>query len=210
MKRILFGLPLAGAMTLASMVFAQTPAPTNTPPPGQAGPSTQTAPTTQDEVQPERGDCVNPPAAENSASTDEMQAAVGGGAGDKGGSPTPANPSQSDAPARSEGEEESASESKSETQPVTGPDAGTAPGGSGSSGWTGGFGGSNTGTSQSEELDSSPHQNPPEVAAGLDPISGETAVTGPAAPPPADDGAQTTPTAPKGENAAAARARPDC
>lgn len=75
--------------------------------------------------------------------------------------------------------------SVSETQPVEGEDSGTAPGGSGSSGWTGGLGGSNIGTSQAEPLPSSVTQAPhPEVAGGLDPISGETAVTGPASPPP--------------------------
>lgn len=75
--------------------------------------------------------------------------------------------------------------SVSETQPVEGADSGTAPGGSGSSGWTGGLGGSDIGTSQAEPLPTSLVQAPhPEVASGLDPISGETAVTGPASPPP--------------------------
>lgn len=80
----------------------------------------------------------------------------------------------------------------SETPPVEGADAGTAPGGSGSSGWTGGLGGSDIGTSQSDSLDSSPNEDQhPEIASGLDPISGETAVTGPASPPPPADDPQT-------------------
>src|SRR5690606_10060014 len=75
-------------------------------------------------------------------------------------------------------------QSSSETQPVEGADSGTAPGGAGSSGWTGGLGGSDIGTSQAEELPTSPQQDHPPVASGLDPISGETAVEGPKAPPP--------------------------
>lgn len=71
----------------------------------------------------------------------------------------------------------------SETPPAAGPNSGTAPGGAGSSGWTGGTGGSDIGTSQSEEVDSSPQQDHPAVASGLDPITGETAVEGPQAPP---------------------------
>ena len=122
-----------------------------------------------------------------------MQAALGDKAGKADGDAAPAKAAPS-VDASSGGEKESASQSASETQPVTGPDAGTAPGGSGSSGWTGGLGGSDIGTSQAEELDSSPQQDHPQVASGLDPISGETAVTGPQAPPPANDGAQTTPT----------------
>lgn len=60
--------------------------------------------------------------------------------------------------------------------------SGTAPEDAGSSGWTGGTGGSDIGTSQSDVVESSPQQDHPAVAAGLDPISGETAVTGPQAP----------------------------
>lgn len=60
--------------------------------------------------------------------------------------------------------------------------SGTSPEDAGSSGWTGGTGGSDIGTSQTEAVDSSPQQNHPAVATGLDPISGETAVTGPQAP----------------------------
>lgn len=79
--------------------------------------------------------------------------------------------------------DETVAEGESETPPASGPDSGTAPGGSGSSGWTGGLGGSDIGTSQAEELDTSPQQDHPAVATGLDPISGETAVEGPQAPP---------------------------
>lgn len=71
----------------------------------------------------------------------------------------------------------------SETEPVQGADSGTAPGGAGSTGWTGGTGGSDIGTSQAEELPTSPQEHP-KVASGLDPISGETKVEGPKAPPP--------------------------
>ncbi len=170
MKSMLIGLPLAGAMMTASLALAQT-----TPPvAGQA--AEQAAPAQNETAQPERGDCIERASDAGASGTknDDMQASL-------------------DA---AEGEQESASGSTSETQPVAGEDAGTAPGGAGSSGWTGGLGGSDIGTSQSEELDSSPQQDPPAVASGLDPISGETAVEGPQAPPPVDDGAATTPTAP--------------
>lgn len=81
----------------------------------------------------------------------------------------------------------------SETPPAAGPNSGTAPGGAGSSGWTGGTGGSDIGTSQSEEVDSSPQEDHPAVASGLDPITGETAVEGPQAPPePQPQAAATT------------------
>ncbi len=97
--------------------------------------------------------------------------------------------------------------SVSETQPVEGEGSGTAPGGSGSSGWTGGLGGSDIGTSQSEPLPSSVTQAPhPEVAGGLDPISGETAVTGPASPPPPPAPVEDTAEA-SNEDAAPAQAR---
>jgi hypothetical protein len=179
MKRILFALPLAGAMMTAPLVYAQTP------PPAPAEQPAQAAPTQQDEVQPERGDCVDLSGVAPSGDTDDMQAALSGEDADD------ANAAQNaDA-------EESASQSTSETQPVAGPDAGTAPGGSGSTGFTGGLGGSNIGTSQSEELDSSPQQDHPQVASGLDPISGETAIEGPQAPAAEpDDDAATVTTAP--------------
>lgn len=92
--------------------------------------------------------------------------------------------------------------SVSETEPVEGDSSGTAPGGSGSSGWTGGLGGSDIGTSQSEPLPTSTAQAPhPEVAGGLDPISGITAATGPVAPPPpAPDERAATQTAQIDEN----------
>lgn len=180
MKRILFALPLAGAMMTAPLVYAQTPPPVATEQPAQA------APTQQDEVQPERGDCVDLSGVAPSGDTDDMQAAL---AGDEDEADTNA--------AENAGEEESASQSTSETQPVAGPDAGTAPGGSGSTGFTGGLGGSNIGTSQSEELDSSPQQDHPQVASGLDPISGETAIEGPQAPAAEpDEDAATVTTAP--------------
>lgn len=78
---------------------------------------------------------------------------------------------------------ETVAEGESETPPASGPHSGTAPGGAGSSGWTGGLGGSDIGTSQAKELDTSPQQDHPAVATGLDPISGKTAVEGPQAPP---------------------------
>lgn len=100
--------------------------------------------------------------------------------------PQPEAPKPGDCSDKSEDVQTSAApgDSESATPPVAGPDSGTAPGGAGSSGWTGGLGGSDIGTSQAEELDSSPQQDHPEVATGLDPISGETAVEGPQAPPP--------------------------
>ncbi|WP_209737617.1 hypothetical protein [Aureimonas populi] len=88
-------------------------------------------------------------------------------------------------------------ESSSETEPVEGASSGTAPGGSGSSGWTGGLGGSDIGTSQSETSpDSVQRGEHPQVAGGLDPISGETATTGPASPPPVADEPQEDATDP--------------
>jgi hypothetical protein len=201
MKRALFILPVAGVMMTASLALAQTAAPAPSEPANQAMPSTP------DSVPPKRGDCVDLSTAP-SGSTDDMQAALGDKANEAQDSAAAAKAAPS-ADASSGGEKETASQSGSETQPVTGPDAGTAPGGSGSSGWTGGTGGSDIGTSQAEELDSSPQQDHPQVASGLDPISGETAVTGPQAPPPADDGAQTTPTAPEVDGAKP-RAAADC
>ncbi|MCO6390537.1 hypothetical protein GTW25_05785 [Aliihoeflea aestuarii] len=198
MKSLLIGLPLAGAMMTASLALAQT-----TPPAAGQPPAEQTAPATgnddgpaaqDDAVQPERGDCIEPAAgAEASGSTDDMQARLGADANSVSAPDAEEAATGTDA---TEGEQDSASQSSAETQPVAGEDAGTAPGGSGSSGWTGGLGGSDIGTSQAEELDSSPQQDPPAVASGLDPISGETAIEGPQAPPPADDGAAATPTAP--------------
>lgn len=203
MKHVLFALPVAGAMMTASIAFAQTTAP------APDEPAHQVAPPTQDSVQPERGDCVDlSTGAATSGSTDDMQAALGDKADEADDDDAGAVSAAPSVDTSSGGDQESASESKSETQPVTGPDAGTAPGGSGSSGWTGGTGGSDIGTSQAEELASSPQQDHPQVASGLDPISGETAVTGPQAPPPADDGAQTTPTAT--DNGEAPKAATDC
>lgn len=195
MNRLMIGLPLAGAMLTASLALAQTPAPSQpTPTTEQAAPGD---PAQGAEGAAERDDCAPDGTAATGGSTDEMQAALGDEASGADQEATP--------PA-------SAAESESETQPVAGPDAGTAPGGAGSTGFTGGLGGSNIGTSQSEELDTSPQQNHPEVASGLDPISGETAVTGPQAPEPEDDGAQTTPTAPDedSDDQAATAAASDC
>ncbi|MCO6388991.1 hypothetical protein [Aliihoeflea sp. 40Bstr573] len=193
MKRSLFSLPLVGAMMTASVAYAQTPPPAAATPPAEqtepAAPSAAPSPSTeQDEVQPERGDCAEPAGQSASdGSTDDMQAALG----------TEEAPDADEAEqADSTGEEASAEESESETQPVAGADAGTAPGGAGSTGFTGGLGGSNIGTSQSEALDSSPQQQHPQVASGLDPISGETAVEGPQAPAELDEDAAITPTAP--------------
>ncbi|MET3792490.1 hypothetical protein [Aquamicrobium terrae] len=112
-----------------------------------------------------RGDCVDlsdgPP---RTGSTEEMDAAL-----------------TQDGKTAASGQD-GATQSGSETEPAAGADSGTKPGGAGSSGWTGGTGGSDIGTSQTEELDSSPQQDHPAVASGLDPISGETAATGPQGP----------------------------
>lgn len=191
MRRLLIGLPLAGAMMTASIAYAQTP-----PPPQQEVPATPSAEeptddssetTEQDGVQPERADCVDL-ADEQTAegTTDEMQARLQSDDGAGAGTEIAPSESADDPEGQADVSEEEAS---SETPPVEGPDAGTAPGGSGSSAWTGGLGGSDIGTSQSEELETSPAPEPPAVASGLDPISGETAVEGPQAPPPAEDAA---------------------
>lgn len=203
MKRSLFALPLAGAMMTASLVYAQTPPPAAAPQTDQTEPAAPAgdaaSATTQDETQPERGDCIEPAGqSATNGSTDDMQASLET-AEDADEPATEADAPAADdepEPENAAGEEASAEQSESETQPVAGPDAGTAPGGSGSSGWTGGLGGSDIGTSQSEELDSSPQQEHPEVASGLDPISGETAVEGPQAPAEPDEDAAVTPTAP--------------
>lgn len=162
MRRLLFGLPLAGAMMTASIAYAQTNVPSAL---------------LTDDVQRKGTGCVDlEDAAAPNGSTEDMQAQIQG---------------------RNEGDEDaSAGQSASETPPMAGPDAGTTPGGSGSSGWTGGLGGSDIGTSQSEQLESSPAPEPPAVASGLDPITGETAVEGPQAPAEPDEDAQVTPTAP--------------
>ncbi|WP_024585338.1 hypothetical protein [Aliihoeflea sp. 2WW] len=210
MKRSLFALPLAGAMMTASLVYAQTPPPAAAPQADQTEPAAPAgeaaSATTQDETQPERGDCIEPAGqSATDGSTDDMQASLETAEdADEPAAAVDSPATEADAPAADDepepenaaGEEASAEQSESETQPVAGPDAGTAPGGSGSSGWTGGLGGSDIGTSQSEELDSSPQQEHPEVASGLDPISGETAVEGPQAPAQPDEDAAVTPTAP--------------
>jgi hypothetical protein len=157
MTRMMIALPLAGAMMTASLAYAQSV-------PAQA----PTAPlaTTNEAAQPEGADCVDIGAADGSADQE--------------------NPAAAEAVSGADGAAltRAPGENASETAPVAGADSGTAPGGAGSSGWTGGLGGSDIGTSQSEELDTSPQQNHPPVATGLDPISGETAVEGPQAPPP--------------------------
>lgn len=198
MKRSLLALPLAGVMMTASLAYAQTTPPAAaTPPADQAEPAAPAggtvSATPQDEARPERGDCAEPAGQSASAgSTEEMQAALD--ADEEADAAAP----QSDEANRAGPADEAASarQSEAETQPVAGPDAGTAPGGAGSTGFTGGLGGSNIGTSQSEELDSSPQQDHPKVASGLDPISGETAIKGPQAPAELDEDAAVTPTAP--------------
>ncbi|WP_274629920.1 hypothetical protein [Arvimicrobium flavum] len=190
MKRILVALPLAGMMFAAPGAFAQSAPPTAT---GEAPPQLGEQ-AKQDRLQPKRGDCVDltdgaaagaqqqtgdnaDAAADTGNETDKATAAIGGAA-----------------------EEVARAPAQSETQPVAGPDAGTAPGGSGSSAWTGGLGGSDIGTSQAKELDSSPKKDHPPVASGLDPISGETAAEGPQAPATLDGDAAMTPTAPATES----------
>lgn len=172
MSRMFFVLPLAGAMMTAGVAYAQVapPAAQETPAPAAAGNTS--------------ADCIDTNET-RSGTTEELAA------------------SMDDAKTSgSEGSGEVAAadgKSASETQPVKGADAGTAPGGAGSSGWTGGTGGSDIGTSQSKELPTSPQQDHPAVASGLDPISGETAVTGPQAPPP-----------PLAEEKSATAQKPDC
>jgi len=200
MRRLLIGLPLAGAMMTASIAYAQTPPSPNTATEPPAASSTDepaggdTDATQQDGVQPERADCVDLTEGQaTQGTTDEMQTRLrsddGAGAGTEA-APADDTTTQTETEGQVNASEE---ESTSETPPVEGSDSGTAPGGSGSSGWTGGLGGSDIGTSQSEELETSPAPEPPAVASGLDPISGETAVEGPQAPPPppADDAAAT-------------------
>jgi hypothetical protein len=208
MKRHLLALPFAGAMMMtASLVYAQTPPPATPSPADQeqpAAPADEAASSAgeQDEVQPERGDCMEPAgqSADEGSAADmaalETEDADGETQSASADVDNDAASAEADEPANSAGAEASAEQSESETQPVAGPDAGTAPGGSGSSGWTGGLGGSDIGTSQSEELDSSPQQEHPQVASGLDPISGETAVEGPQAPAELDEDAAVVPTAP--------------
>jgi len=164
MKRLMLALPIAGLMMTAPLAYAQQPAPAPSQAPAQAPDSEQPAQATGD-VRPKDD------AAQDTSCVDLTNGVAPGETDGK------------EAAGAPEGEvTEAPGDNASETDPVEGADSGTAPGGSGSSGWTGGLGGSDIGTSQSEELDSSPDQDHPAVASGLDPISGETAVEGPQAP----------------------------
>lgn len=193
MRRLLIGLPLAGAMMTASIAYAQTPPPQ----PGEEAPAaTSEQPAaddaaTQDGVQPERADCVDTSEGQaQSGTAEEMPTRLRSDDGAGARNEVAATPTEDDAEGQTEA---AAGEATSETPPVEGADSGTAPGGSGSSGWTGGLGGSDIGTSQAEELPTSPAPEPPAVASGLDPISGETAVEGPQAPAELDEDAQVAP-----------------
>lgn len=181
MSRMLFALPLAGAMMTATVAYAQVSPPVVQQPPAAEPAQTETLAPTQGNPS---TDCVD---------TGEAQTSTAEGVAkslDASSTPTEGSEGSGQVSA-AEGD------SASETQPVQGADSGTAPGGAGSSGWTGGLGGSDIGTSQAQELPSSPQEHPA-VASGLDPISGETAVEGPQAPPP-----------PLAKDAAPA-AKPDC
>jgi hypothetical protein len=209
MRRLLIGLPLAGAMMTASIAYAQTPPPQ----PGEEAPapaaSEQPAAddaAAQDGVQAERSDCVDLTDGEASAgSTEEMRTRLRSDDGAGAGNEVAASPTEGETEGQTDASDAG---SASETPPVEGADAGTAPGGSGSSGWTGGLGGSDIGTSQSEELPTSPAPEPPAVASGLDPISGETAVEGPQAPAEPDEDAQVAPAS--DENGDEVAAMPNC
>jgi len=174
MKRPLLVLPLACAMMTSPLAFAQTPpteqAPVQGAPAQQGQAQNQGAPAQQGQAQKKSADCVDlTEGAAPAGTAQEMTSALKA-------PPDGDNKPNSGKVAAAPGA------SASETHPVVGPDAGTAPGGSGSSGWTGGLGGSDIGTSQTKELNSSPQQEHPAVATGLDPISGKTAVEGPQAP----------------------------
>lgn len=171
MSRMLFALPLAGVMMTTAVAYAQVTPPAAEQPsaaalPLQPGQTEKTAPGAGNAS----ADCVDI-GETRTATASELNNALEGSSSNEG----------SDASGQVSAAE---GQSSSETQPVEGADSGTAPGGAGSSGWTGGLGGSDIGTSQAEELPTSPQQDHPAVASGLDPISGETAVEGPKAPPP--------------------------
>ncbi|MEO3385303.1 hypothetical protein [Mesorhizobium sp. CAU 1741] len=192
MKRFLFALPLAGTMMMtAPLAFAQ-----SAPPTGNDAP-TAAVEEQQDMDDAARGDCVDlSSAVAPTKSARELHDSLDDAA--------PDHEASAEETASADTDDVESAGSESETQPVAGADSGTAPGGSGSTGWTGGLGGSDIGTSQSEELDSSPQQNHPQVASGLDPISGETAIQGPQAPSEPDEDAAVTPTAPDEDEMASA------
>ena len=168
MKRLILALPIAGLMMTAPLAYAQQPTPAQAP----AAQAPTDVPT-------------QAPAGEQPAQASDNAQPTDPAAEPKNTSCVDLSEGNTDGQAAGEQEGEVAAapgENASETEPVQGSDSGTAPGGSGSSGWTGGLGGSDIGTSQSEELETSPDQDHPAVASGLDPISGETAVEGPKAP----------------------------
>lgn len=174
MKHMLLAIPLAGAIMSPAVAFAQTNTATPVQQETPAAPSGQTEAPSAVAPPPDaaaRTDCVDlgtKPAGE----TEDLAESLDNSAQATDNNSGMGEVSAADGP------------SASETPPVEGADSGTSPGGAGSSGWTGGLGGSDIGTSQAEPVETSPQQDHPALAKGLDPISGETAVEGPQAPPP--------------------------